>query len=165
MPSSSSTIPVLEPLSLKREYTRFSLPPGFDDALPYQIMPQIASSIPRTTWMLNPCLPNRKNPIMSTNTVFMCPSTWKETALNRPMQMNWLKFVPTAIKHDKTMKNCTFCPPHKSSVQQLKGSQHNAQYHIHGFRFHTTTSGQEMLLQIWAFRNLQEKHWWQIAEY
>lgn len=22
------------------------------------------------------------------------------------MQMNWLRLVPTAIKHDKTMKNC-----------------------------------------------------------
>jgi hypothetical protein len=55
------------------------------------------------------------------------------------MQMNWLKFVPTAIKHDKMMKNCTFCPPHKSSIQQLKGSQHDAQYHIHEFRYRHST--------------------------
>ena len=46
-----------------------------------------------------PSLPNKKN------TVFIWPSTWKVTAVNLPIQMNWLKFVPTAMIHDRIIKN------------------------------------------------------------
>jgi len=35
----------------------------------------------------------------------MWPRTWKDTAENRPMQMNWLRLTPMAMKHDSVRKN------------------------------------------------------------
>jgi hypothetical protein len=55
---------------------------------------------------LRPSLPKKKNPIIKTSIVFICPSTWKDTAVNLPMQINWLRLVPTAIVHDKSMNIC-----------------------------------------------------------
>jgi hypothetical protein len=52
-------------------------------------------------------LPKKRNPRNKTSTVFMWPRTWKDTAENRPMQMNWLRLTPMAIKHESTRKNCT----------------------------------------------------------
>lgn len=46
------------------------------------------------------------NPRINTRTVFIWPITWKETAVNRPMHMNWLKFVPTAIMQERSMNAC-----------------------------------------------------------
>lgn len=37
----------------------------------------------------------------------MCPNTWNETAVNLPMQMNWLRFVPMAMAHDIPTNICT----------------------------------------------------------
>ena len=81
------------------------MPPGFDDAFPYQIMPITARSMPRATWKLSPSFPKKRNPNVNTRTVFMWPRTWNETAVNLPMHMNWLRLVPTAIMHDNTIKN------------------------------------------------------------
>lgn len=77
-----------------------------DDALPYHIIPATARIMPRITCTVRPSLPKMKNPNTRTRMVFMWPSTWKDTAVNLPMQMNWLRLVPTAIVHDKIMKNC-----------------------------------------------------------
>jgi len=38
----------------------------------------------------------------------MWPRTWKDTAENRPMQMNWLRLTPMAMKHESARKNCRF---------------------------------------------------------
>lgn len=62
--------------------------------------------IPKTTWKLRPSFPKKKNPKIKTRMVFMCPSTWNDTAVNLPMQMNWLRLVPIAMVHDRIMKNC-----------------------------------------------------------
>jgi len=35
----------------------------------------------------------------------MWPKTWKDTAENRPMQMNWLRLTPMAMKHKRARKN------------------------------------------------------------
>lgn len=93
-------------LLIGRAGLRRSFPPGLDEALPYQIIPTTATIIPRMTWRLRPSFPNKKNPNIRTRIVFMCPITWKDTAVNLPMQMNWLKLVPTAIVHDRMMNIC-----------------------------------------------------------
>lgn len=90
---------------LGRERLRRSLPPGLDDAFPYQIIPITAISIPKITCKLRPSFPKKMNPNIKTRIVFICPSTWNDTAVNLPMQMNWLRLVPTAMLHDSTMKN------------------------------------------------------------
>jgi hypothetical protein len=36
----------------------------------------------------------------------MWPRTWKDTAENRPMQMDWLRLTPIAMKHVRVRKNC-----------------------------------------------------------
>ena len=51
-------------------------------------------------------MPKKRNPRDSTRTVFMWPKTWKDTAENRPMQMNWLRLTPMAMKHERVRKNC-----------------------------------------------------------
>lgn len=83
-----------------------SFPPGLDEALPYHIIPKIAIIMPKTTCQLRPSFPKKVNPITNTNIVFMWPSTWKVTAENLPMQMNWLRFVPIAMVQESTIKNC-----------------------------------------------------------
>lgn len=93
-------------LFVGRVWLRRSFPPGLDEALPYQIIPATAMIIPKTTWRLRPSFPKKKNPMIKTSIVFICPSTWKETAVNLPMQINWLRLVPTAIVHDRNMKIC-----------------------------------------------------------
>lgn len=85
---------------------RRSFPPGFVEALLYQIIPNTAMIIPRTTCKLRPSFPKNKNPMINTSIVFIWPSTWKDTAVNLPMQMNWLRLVPTAIVHDRIRKIC-----------------------------------------------------------
>ena len=97
-------------LLVGREWFKRSFPPGFVETLPYHIIPHTAISIPITTWTLRPSLPKKKNPITKTSMVFMCPRTWKETAVNLPMQINWLRFVPTAIVHDINMNICKSQP-------------------------------------------------------
>lgn len=71
-----------------REWLLRSLPPGLDDAFPYHIIPITAMTMPNTTWRLRPSFPKKKKPITNTRIVFMCPITWKVTALNLPIQMN-----------------------------------------------------------------------------
>lgn len=66
----------------------------------------MAMIMPRTTCKLRPSLPKNKNPRISTRMVFIWPRTWNETAVNLPMQMNWLRLVPTAIVHERIMKTC-----------------------------------------------------------
>lgn len=83
-----------------------SFPPGCEEALPYHIMPTIAIDIPKTTCRLSPSFPKKRKPKIRTRIVFIWPSTWNVTAVNLPMQMNWLRFVPIAIVHDRMMKNC-----------------------------------------------------------
>lgn len=88
------------------EWLRRSLPPGFDEALPYQIIPTTAMTMPTTTCKLRPSFPKNMNPRINTRIVFMWPRTWNETAVNLPIQMNWLRFVPTAMEHERTMNTC-----------------------------------------------------------
>lgn len=102
----SARSPCFWDLSLGNEKLRLSLPPGFDDALPYHIIPKTAKIIPKITCELRPSLPNKKNPKIKTRIVFMCPITWKDTAVNLPIQMNWLRLVPTAMVHERMMNNC-----------------------------------------------------------
>ena len=85
---------------------RRSFPPGLEDALPYHIIPAMAMVMPRITCKLRPSFPKKTNPKASTRIVFMCPRTWKDTAVNLPMQMNWLRFVPTAMVQEIMMNNC-----------------------------------------------------------
>jgi len=85
---------------------RRSFPPGLDEALPYQIIPMIAIIIPRTTCRLRPSFPKKVNPRVKTRIVFMWPRTWKVTAENLPMQMNWLRLVPIAMTQERRIKNC-----------------------------------------------------------
>lgn len=93
-------------LLVGRVWFKRSFPPGFDEALPYHIIPITAMTIPKTTWTLRPSLPKKRNPNIKTSIVFMWPSTWNETAVNLPMQINWLRLVPTAIVHDIIMNIC-----------------------------------------------------------
>lgn len=93
-------------LLIGRAGLRRSFPPGLDEALPYQIIPTTAMIIPRTTCRLRPSFPKKRNPKIRTRIVFMCPITWKDTAVNLPIQMNWLRLVPTAIVHDRMMNIC-----------------------------------------------------------
>ena len=85
---------------------RRSFAPGFDEALPYQIIPMIAIIIPRTTCILRPAFPKKVNPRINTRIVFMWPRTWKVTAENLPIQMNWLRLVPIAITQERRIRNC-----------------------------------------------------------
>lgn len=88
------------------EWLQRSFPPGLDEALPYHIIPTTAMIMPRTTCKLRPSFPKKKNPIIKTRIVFIWPSTWKETAVNLPMHMNWLRLVPTAIVHERIINIC-----------------------------------------------------------
>lgn len=83
-----------------------SFPPGFDEALLYHIIPNIAIIMPKTTCQLSPSFPKKAKPMISTKMVFMWPSTWKVTAENLPMQMNWLRLVPIAMEQESIIKNC-----------------------------------------------------------
>lgn len=83
-----------------------SFPPGWEEAWPYQIIPATAKIIPMITCRLSPSLPNKTNPNVNTRTVFMWPSTWNDTAVNLPMQMNWLRFVPIAMAHESAINIC-----------------------------------------------------------
>lgn len=96
-----------------RDRLRRSFPPGLDEAFPYQIIPATAMIIPRTTCRLRPSFPKKKNPIINTRIVFIWPSTWKDTAVNLPMQMNWLRLVPTAIVHESNINICNDHEPRK----------------------------------------------------
>jgi hypothetical protein len=81
-PPFSSELP-LRLADLSGRTLRRSLPPGLADAFPYHIIPRDRTS-----------------------TVFMWPRTWKDTAEKRPIQMNWLRLTPMAMKHESARKNC-----------------------------------------------------------
>ena len=106
-PPSLSSEPPLCLSDLTGRTLRRSLPPGFADAFPYHIIPRTARIIPRTTWRFRPSLPKKRKPRNRTSTVFMWPKTWKDTAENRPMQMNWLRLTPMAMMHESTTNNCS----------------------------------------------------------
>lgn len=93
-------------LLVGREPLLRSFPPGLADALPYHIIPTTAIIIPMTTCVLRPSFPKKIKPMIKTRIVFIWPITWKDTAVNLPMQMNWLRLVPTAIVHESAIKIC-----------------------------------------------------------
>lgn len=102
----SDKLPCLCCLLVGSEWLRRSFPPGLDDALPYQIIPTTAMIMPMTTWRLRPSFPKKRKPMIKTRIVFIWPITWKETAVNLPMQMNWLRLVPTAMVQDRIINIC-----------------------------------------------------------
>lgn len=49
---------------------------------------------------------NSSQPSISTQTVFIWPRTWKDTAEKRPMQRYWLMLQNTASRQERSMKIC-----------------------------------------------------------
>jgi len=52
----------------------------------------------------------------------MWPRTWKDTAENHPMQMNWLRLTPMAMKHESVRKNCIVRQTYGKDNSQIKTS-------------------------------------------
>ena len=72
----------------------------------YNTMPNMAINMPITFLNVNE-ESKSIHPSNKTQTVFMWPNTWKDTAENRPMHIYWLKLQNTARAHERLMKNCT----------------------------------------------------------